>query len=42
MGWITTGYHFVSSVVQCAVEHSAQIATTALDFAKCISSKFFV
>lgn len=42
MEWLTVGYHFVSSVVNCAVEHSAQIAGTVTDFAKCIVGKFFV
>lgn len=42
MAWITVAYHFVSSVVQCAIEHSAQIGEVALDFAKCMTGKFFV
>lgn len=42
MGWITVGYHFISSVVNCAVDHSAQIAAVATDFAKCMASKFFL
>lgn len=41
MGWITVAYHFVSSVVNCAVTHSAEIGQTAIDFAKCMSSQFF-
>lgn len=42
VNWIPMAYHFVSSVVNCSVEHSAQIITTATDFAKCVTSKFFV
>ena len=41
MGWIIVAYHFVSSVVNCAVEHSAQIITVSTDFAKCMASQFF-
>lgn len=42
MEWISIGYHFISSVVQCGIEHSAAIAHTAVDFAQCVSGKFFV
>lgn len=42
MGWITTGYHFVSSIVQCSIDHSAEIISTGTSFVKCIASKFFV
>ena len=41
MNWITPIYHFVSSVVNCTVEHSAQIVTTGTDFVKCFVGKFF-
>lgn len=41
-GWILTAYHFVSSIVQCSIEHSSQIAETAVDFVKCVTGKFFV
>lgn len=40
--WVTVAYHFVSSVVNCAVEHSAEIAKTAVDFGTCMASKFFI
>lgn len=41
MAWIATGYHFVSAVVQCGIQHSAEIAKTSLDLVTCISGKFF-
>ena len=41
MGWITMGYHFVSSVINCGIEHSAQISKTAIDFVTCMTAKFF-
>lgn len=42
MTWFTIAYHFISSVVNCSVEHSAQIINVTTDFAKCVTSKFFV
>lgn len=41
MGWIASGYHFVSSLVQCTITHSSDIAKTVLDLATCISGKLF-
>lgn len=41
MGWITASYHFVSSLVNCGVEHSSQVVNVALDLAKCMTGKFF-
>lgn len=40
-GWIVTAYHFISSVVQCGVEHSSEIGQVTIDMVKCITAKFF-
>ena len=41
MGWIATGYHFVSALVNCSVSHSTEVAKTALDLVTCVTGMLF-
>ena len=45
MGWlsstITFGWNYVQAIVQCGVEHSAQIVIVGTDLVKCATTKLF-
>ena len=41
MGFITTAYHFVSALINCGVQHGAEVIKTVVDLGVCVTAKLF-